>query len=248
MAFRSTIWLAALLSAAFAPSAPASDTPRAVVELFTSQGCSSCPPADRVLAEFARERDVVALTLPVDYWDYLGWKDTLASPVFSARQRAYGYVRGDRQVFTPQMVVNGGPVCIGSDREQVEEKIVEASTGDRLPVAIRLAEEGAMLTIAVAGQDGRPDVPAAAEVWVLPVMREREVTITKGENRGKLMRYVNVVRSLLRIGSWSGAPARYEIPLATARPPEADSYVVLLQETRGVKPGRILGAAKGPGL
>src|SRR3954471_19915044 len=119
-------WLAAAGSAL--PGA-AGENPKAVVELFTSQGCSSCPPADRVLAELAREADVIAPTMPVDYWDYLGWKDTLASPAFSARQRAYSNARGDRQVFTPQMIVNGKISCVGSDRAQIGRSMAGASAG-----------------------------------------------------------------------------------------------------------------------
>src|ERR671917_179365 len=115
MLLRLLPWLATVVAAALTGPSVAAPSPRAVVELFTSQGCSSCPPADRVLAELAREPDVIALSLPVDYWDYLGWKDTLASPAFSARQRAYSNARGDRQVFTPQMVVNGKVSCVGSD-------------------------------------------------------------------------------------------------------------------------------------
>src|SRR3954464_551880 len=147
-------WLAAAGSAA--PGA-AGENPKAVVELFTSQGCSSCPPADRVLAELAREAEIIALSLPVDYWDYLGWKDTLASPAFSARQRAYSNARGDRQVFTPQMIVNGKICCVGSDRAQIGRSLARPpARRDRLPVRIELAENGPMLTI-----HGRPrETPA----------------------------------------------------------------------------------------
>ena len=94
--------------------------PLAVVELFTSQGCSSCPPADAALRDLARRTDLIALTMPVDYWDYLGWRDTLAQPAFTARQRAYAATRGDRQVFTPQVVVNGKGACLGSDAAALE--------------------------------------------------------------------------------------------------------------------------------
>ena len=97
------------------------EPPRAVVELFTSQGCSSCPPADALLADLARQPDIVALSFPVDYWDYLGWKDTLAHSAFTARQKAYAHSRSDRQVYTPQMIVNGKKPCIGSDRAQIEK-------------------------------------------------------------------------------------------------------------------------------
>src|ERR1700729_1092783 len=97
--------------------------PRAVVELFTSQGCSSCPPADKILGELAKDPNVIALSLPIDYWDYLGWKDTLADSRFTARQKAYSHMRGDRDVYTPQMVVNGSTHVIGSDRAKIEGAI-----------------------------------------------------------------------------------------------------------------------------
>ena len=239
-------WLAAAGSAA---PGSAGENPKAVVELFTSQGCSSCPPADRVLAELAREAEVIALSLPVDYWDYLGWKDTLASPAFSARQRAYSNARGDRQVFTPQMIVNGKVSCVGSDRAQIGRSMARASAGgDRLPVRIDLAENGPMLTIDVGGANPPADPPATGEVWVLPVAKAREVAIGRGENRGRSVTYANVVRGMTSAGYWSGAPARLEVPLKKARHGEADSYVVLLQEGDPEKPGSILGAAKGPGL
>ncbi|HSJ39938.1 MAG TPA: DUF1223 domain-containing protein, partial [Xanthobacteraceae bacterium] len=99
---------------------PAHADPRAVLELFTSQGCSSCPPADKILGELAQDPSVIALSMPIDYWDDLGWKDTLADARFSARQRAYSRMRGDREVYTPQVVVNGTVHVIGSDRESIE--------------------------------------------------------------------------------------------------------------------------------
>jgi hypothetical protein len=219
--------------------------PRAVVELFTSQGCSSCPPADRVLNELSREPDLVALSLPVDYWDYLGWKDTLASPAFSARQRAYAAARGDQQVFTPQMVINGTAFCIGSDRAKLGDSIARAARGrDTLPVPITVGEEGSNVAISV----GRADAMPSGEVWLFPVAKTRQVSIGRGENRGRSIAYANVVRGMTRVGSWSGSPARFEVPLSIARGNGADSYVILLQSGEIGKPGLILGAAKGPGL
>src|ERR1700757_336997 len=102
---------------------PAVADPRAVVELFTSQGCSSCPPADKLIGELARDPSVIALSLPIDYWDYLGWKDTLADSRFSARQKAYSLMRGDRDVYTPQVIVNGSFHVVGSDRAGIEQAI-----------------------------------------------------------------------------------------------------------------------------
>src|SRR5438477_13180584 len=99
--------------------APAQADPRAVVELFTSQGCSSCPPADKIIGELAKDPSIIALSMPIDYWDYLGWKDTLADSRFSARQKAYSHARGDRNLYTPQMIVNGSAQVIGSDRAAI---------------------------------------------------------------------------------------------------------------------------------
>src|SRR6202022_1127454 len=117
-------WSAALgVCAIVAIIRPAHADPRAVVELFTSQGCSSCPPADKIIGELAKDPSVIALSLPIDYWDYLGWKDTLADSRFSARQKAYSQMRGDRDVYTPQVVVNGSVHVIGSDRAGIERAI-----------------------------------------------------------------------------------------------------------------------------
>jgi hypothetical protein len=121
---------------------PAHADPRAVVELFTSQGCSSCPPADKILGELAKDPSVIALSMPIDYWDYLGWKDTLADARFSARQKAYSRMRGDRDVYTPQVVVNGSVHLIGSDRAGIEGAIGDTKKTDAVmsvPVEMTLA-------------------------------------------------------------------------------------------------------------
>lgn len=232
-------WLG-LLGPACAGEVP----PRAVVELFTSQGCSACPPADRLVNELARDPGVIALTLPVTYWDYLGWKDTLASTSFTARQRAYASMRGDRQVFTPQAVVNGAATVVGSDRAALERSIRDPGTAASLPVAIQ-SEAGPDRIVIDVGP--APEAGRTAEVWLLPIARTREVSIGRGENRGRTVTYRNVVRGMHHVGSWRGAPAHYEVPRTALAQADADSYVVVLQaEHNG--PGRILGAARGPGL
>lgn len=245
MASRLTLTLAALGLAAYLQPALA-DPPRAVVELFTSQGCSSCPPADELLVEYSRQPDIIALSLPVNYWDYLGWKDTLAHVAFTERQKAYAHSRKDRQVFTPQMIVNGKKSCIGSDREQIEKAIQYTTKGRKtLPVNVTLDERHGTVTIAV---EETPDTTQrAAELWVLPVLKAKTVPIERGENRGKTITYANVVRGLTRVGEWLGGSARFQVPLETARN-GGDGYVVLLQSTDAARPGIILGAAKGPGL
>lgn len=252
-------WLASLVAAGLGLPGPAGaqdvaprsqeiarrdEAPRAVVELFTSQGCSACPPADRLVTELARDPGVIALTLPVTYWDYLGWKDTLASTSFTARQRAYASMRGDRQVFTPQVVVNGATTVVGSDRVALERSIREPGTAASLPVPIHseAAPDRILIDVGPAREAGR-----TAEVWLLPVTRAREVAIGRGENRGRTVTYRNVVRGMHHVGAWRGVAAHYEVPRTALAAADADSYVVVLQaENSG--PGRILGAAKGPGL
>src|SRR5215204_5041079 len=144
---------------------PAHAEPRAVVELFTSQGCSSCPPADKIIGDLAKDPSVIALSLPIDYWDYLGWKDTLADSRFSARQKAYSRMRGDRDVYTPQVVVNGSKHVIGSDRTRIEGAMSETQKADGvMSVPVTMTVSGKQLTVSVAASKG----PAAAhgEVWI----------------------------------------------------------------------------------
>jgi hypothetical protein len=245
---RMTAWItlgAALLTQ---PVAGALAEPaRAVVELFTSQGCSSCPPADAVLAELSRQPDLIALSFPVDYWDYLGWKDTLAQAAFTARQKAYARARSDRQVYTPQMIVNGIQPCVGSDRARIERSIRAATAGlASLPVTVAAVERDGVVTVTVS-EAAQSVTPQKAEVWLLPVLRSHMVSINRGENRGRAVTYANVVRAMNRIGEWNGGAAQYRVPAALARR-DADGYVVLLQTSDADRPSAILGAAKGPGL
>src|ERR1700753_4368528 len=125
--------------------------PRAVVELFTSQGCSSCPPADKVIGELAKDPSVIAMSMPIDYWDYLGWKDTLADSRFSARQKAYSRMRGDREVYTPQAVINGSVHVVGSDLAGIESAIGTTREADGvMSVPVTMTQSGKQLTVSVA--------------------------------------------------------------------------------------------------
>src|ERR1700754_1437093 len=129
---------------------PVHAEPRAVVELFTSQGCSSCPEADKVLGELAKDPNVIALSLPIDYWDYLGWKDTLADSRFSARQKAYSHIRGDREVYTPQAVVNGEVHVLGSDREGIEDAATRTqNAGDAMSVPVSIKQGDKQINVSV---------------------------------------------------------------------------------------------------
>src|SRR6476469_8152611 len=130
---------------------PAHADPRAVVELFTSQGCSSCPPADKIIGELAKDPSVIALSMPIDYWDYLGWKDTLADSRFSARQKAYSQMRGGRNVYTPQVVVNGAAQVNGRDRAGIDDAIKDTGKSDGvMSVPVTMSLSGKQINVSVA--------------------------------------------------------------------------------------------------
>lgn len=235
--------LGVLLLATGGPSASQEDKgPIAcVLELFTSQGCSSCPAADRLLGQIARKPDVVAVSLPVDYWDYIGWKDTLASPIFTARQKAYAAAIGSHQIYTPATIVNGLSDAIGSDREAIERAIA-ATRGrdDALSLRIRLVDMGGHLSIEVPAGTGGP-----AGVFLLRILRARTVQIGRGENAGRSVTYINVVRAIEQLGEWTGARVTFE---TVASRGDDEGYVVLVQRGTPDRPGAILAAAKTAGL
>ncbi|HTQ33424.1 MAG TPA: DUF1223 domain-containing protein [Stellaceae bacterium] len=215
--------------------------PKALLELFTSQGCSSCPPADKLMGEFAEDPSVVALSLPIDIWDYLGWKDTLALPGHTARQRAYALMRGDRQVYTPQIVVNGITHVVGSDRDAVERAIAQSGRDAAvMSLPVLVATAGGDLTITVAAKAGEN---AAGEVWLCPLASVIAVAIGRGENRGHTVTYHNVVRAWRKLGDWRGAEATWTVPIAQINTGNIDAAAVLVQEGTRERPGPVLGAA-----
>lgn len=207
---------------------------RAVLELFTSQGCSSCPPADKLLGELMRDPTLVVFSLPVDYWDSLGWKDTLADPRNSARQRAYARKRGDRGVYTPQLVVNGGAHLVGSDKAAVDRTLNAARAN--LSVPVNVAVNGGKLSV---------DVPAgkgAGEVWVYALAKEVPVAVGRGENRGRTVTYHNVARRWQKLGDWNGQAASWNVPVSQLALGGADTVAVLVQGGSAENPGAMLGA------
>jgi hypothetical protein len=216
--------------------------PRAVVELFTSQGCSSCPSADKVLGDLARDDpSLIALSLPIDYWDYLGWKDTLADTRFSARQRAYSRMRGDREVYTPQAVVNGTVHVLGSDRSGIESAASSThSNGEVMSVPVSISEADRVLTVSVAESHG---AASHGEVWVCAVSKAVPIRIGRGENRGQEVTYHNVVRRWLKVGDWTGKAGSWSVPLENVKTEGVDAAVVYVQDGNRDKPGPMLGAA-----
>ena len=221
---------------------PAHADPRAVVELFTSQGCSSCPPADKIIGELARDPNVIALSMPIDYWDYLGWKDTLADSRFSARQKAYSQMRGDRDVYTPQVVVNGSAHVIGSDRAGIDDAIKDTAKSDGvMSVPVTMTLSGKQINVSVAASNA----PAVAhgEVWICSVSKAIPISIGRGENRGREVTYYNVVRNLLKVGDWNGSSGSWTVPLENISRDGVDAAVVYVQDGNRDKPGAMLGAA-----
>ena len=234
------IALGGLVAGGLAPTAPAQAETRAVMELFTSQGCSSCPPADKLLGQYADSKDILALSFNVDYWDYLGWKDTLASPDNTERQRNYAQARGDGQVYTPQIVVDGRTHVVGSNQSQVEAALAKYPNG--LPVSLSLSSTGDAITVKISGA-ADTQMPHAT-LWL--VMYERSVTqpIERGENSGRTITYTNVVRKLRPIAMWKGEDMSVDLPKSEFKHADIDRCAVLLQtETKDGLPGPILGAA-----
>ena len=222
---------------------PAHADPRAVVELFTSQGCSSCPPADEIIGELANDPSVIALSLPIDYWDYLGWKDTLADSRFSARQKAYSQIRGDRAVYTPQAIVNGSVHVVGSDREGIEEAILDTQKRDAvMSVPVSMTLSGRQLNVSVAASHVGAAV-SHGEVWICAISKAVPIAIGRGENRGHEVTYHNVVRNLLKVGDWNGAPGSWSVPLENISREGVDAAAVYLQDGSRDRPGAMLGAA-----
>jgi hypothetical protein len=222
---------------------PAHADPRAVVELFTSQGCSSCPPADKIIGELAKDPSIIALSMPIDYWDYLGWKDTLADARFSARQQAYSRVRGDRDVYTPQVIINGSAHVVGSDRAAIENAIGTTKRTDgvmSVPVTLTLA--GKQLTVSVAAS-GNHAAAAHGEVWICSISKAIPISILRGENSGRELTYYNVVRNLVKIGDWNGTPGSWNVPLESVLHEGVDAAAVYVQDGSRERPGMMLGAA-----
>ena len=214
-----------------------------MVELFTSQGCSSCPPADQIIGELAKDPSVIALSLPIDYWDYLGWKDTLADSRFSARQKAYSQMRGEREVYTPQVVVNGSAHVIGSDRARIESAIEDTKKADGvMSVPISMALAGKQINISVAAS-GKGAAMAHGEVWICSISKAVPIAIGRGENRGREITYHNVVRNLLKVGDWNGSSGSWTVPLENISREGVDAAVVFVQDGNRDKPGPMLGAA-----
>lgn len=234
---KTTILKVALLvlgvGALHAGAAAQGSSAKVVLELFTSQGCSSCPPADALLESYTKRDDVIALSVPVDYWDRLGWKDTFASSEHTKRQRDYASARGDGQVYTPQVVIAGRNHVVGSSRPAIDSAIAAAKTALResqVPLSVHF-EDGALVVQVGAA-------PAGAKVsdarLLLAVVQEAGIiAIRRGENANRTVTYYNIVRALKTIGAWTGTPSTLRVAKSEFSVAGTQSLVVLLQNGIG---------------
>lgn len=215
------------------------DTP-VLLELFTSQGCSSCPPADALFDDLRSKPGVITLSFSVDYWNYLGWHDTLSSPENSERQRDYALARGDGKVYTPQVVVDGIKHVNGANEAAIEMAIrtVERRLKDvKVPMTMRA--EGDSLVVDIGGAPEGSDMREAT-VWLAVAKDEETVKITRGENRGETITYTHPVRELMPVGMWKGEPTTLRLPLKDLHALGGDCLVSMLQVAGA---GPVLGAA-----
>jgi hypothetical protein len=226
--------LTAVCAAWLALAAPtyAQSNDAVVVELFTSQGCSSCPPADAILAKLSHDPRLIALSLHVDYWDYLGWKDKFANPKFSARQKAYAHHARDKMVYTPQIIVQGHQRMVGNKAAEVEAAIGKELAETRAGQVV-LAREGEMVVIRaqpIAGLRG------PVYVQLVRFSPAENVAIERGENAGKTITYHNVVTSWQVLGQWDGAT-----PLVMKAKAAGPAPMAVILQADG--PSQILAAA-----
>jgi hypothetical protein len=206
-----------------------------VVELYTSQGCSSCPPADALLAELAEQPGVIALALHVDYWDYIGWKDQFAHPGFTNRQKSYAKAAGERMIYTPQMIVGGVDRVVGHEPEAVAQAI-DRHAALASPVRLTISRQGDKIIIKA---EAEPPLDAPAIVQLVGYRPAAMVDIADGENKGLAVEYRNIVTSWERIGEWSGKePLMMTAPVATSGP------VAVIVQREG--PAEVLAAATLP--
>jgi hypothetical protein len=207
-----------------------------LVELFTSQGCSSCPPADKLAGKLAQRDDVIVASLNVDYWDYLGWRDTLAKAEYTQRQYDYARARGDGQVYTPQMVMNGALHAVGSNSSNVSKAIEDArALSSRVPMDVSVSASEVSINI------GGDATLGGGDVWLMGIKAKVEVQIERGENSGSTVVYHNVVHRLSPAGMWKGKSEQLVMSRKAVAPAGCTSCVAVLQKPNG---GEVMGLAK----
>ena len=228
--------LAAVLLTLPAASAEVRQHPKAVVELFTSQGCSSCPQADARLIELGASPEIIALAYHVDYWDYIGWPDTFGAKAYSDLQKNYAQSWGSSAIYTPQLIINGGKGVVGTHSKDVSAALAAASLD--LPVTLALGKD--MLDVDVEARAGAPE----AMVWLVTFKDRAEVVIGRGENAGKTMKYTQIVTGRQMLGMWDSVSGTHlKLPLSALTGNGSNGAVILVQGDKAGLPGAILGAA-----
>ncbi len=226
--------MAVAAAALFTAPLAQAESVKGVVEIFTSQGCSSCPPADRVFNEVILDKGVLGLAWHVDYWDYLGWKDTFSSPAATARQRGYARSFAERGVYTPQVIVNGDTVAQNSN---FRSSISSALSG-ALPVTVDAKLQDGSLVVNAGDGNGQ------ANIVLVTFDRKQDVPIARGENAGTTVSYRQSVTSTQTIGMWKGKSLTVELPGSEYAPKKGAGCAILLQQvSKSGAPGPILGAA-----
>lgn len=212
------------------------DVAPVLVELFTSQGCSSCPPADKLAGKLMQQPGVIMVSFNVDYWDQLGWRDTLASPDFTERQMDYAHSRGDNNVYTPQMVINGSAYVVGSNQSAVSTAISSARRDTHLrPITFHASDTEFLIDLPDNGSKQE------ATLWLLAVAPSVSVEIKRGENSGKTITYHNVVRKLVPAGMWDGTATKLKLPRKGIMTAGCKGCIAVLQKD---KVGQVLGLAQ----
>jgi len=235
-------WLAGIVSVLavclplMSASAGENQSRATVLELFTSQGCSSCPAADRLFGKYASRDDIIALSFHVDYWDYIGWKDTFATKITTERQRGYGRSLSQRHLYTPEIVVDGRKHTVGSNGADIDQTIGNVRKAPRPIVSVGLKVEDGVLVTMLSSKKHH-----AAEIWLFEIDRKNDVSISRGENSGHVLSYHHVVRDIQSLGKWEGGEQSFSSDLKSAREAGRDGVVVVVQE---YGQGAVLGAAQ----
>ncbi|OLP56075.1 hypothetical protein BJF92_19885 [Rhizobium rhizosphaerae] len=241
--FRLAILGSALLLGA-ASSRAGETVPLGVVELFTSQGCASCPPADAALRKLVESGKVIALGYHIDYWNFRGWADTLATKENTARQYAYSRSFGKNGVYTPQAVLNGREHMNGGDLAGINRRLDEMQQDrEGLDLAVAAIRRGDEIDIEVGAQAGGATAATKANVVAVYFAPQKVVTMHRGENNGRTISYMNAVRDVQTIGMWDGTHASFVLPATVLKEEDSGGVAILVQQMKdGDTPGPILGA------
>jgi hypothetical protein len=201
-----------------------------VIELFTSQGCSDCPAADRIVSELAKRKDVLALSFPITYWDMLGWKDTFATEANTYRQKSYAKTMNRSGIYTPQVIIDGKVDVVGNQRDRVMSAISSRQTqiANEAPINLALGIASGRVEIAIPAAASRAKDKPLATIWVMRTLSSGSVNVQQGENKNHLLSYANLVRELHRAGEWTGEAMKIDVPITTGKS-KHDGVAVVLQ-------------------